>query len=489
MDDDPNLLPGAKLMSELPRQRYKVELKPDDINIVSWKKLTKEKAQQTSQSEQKPQPDNIEQKPRNYFSAVLERMENIYRGVDSSDEEGENVGEGGAMDYYDCDDSFIDDSELNEYYKLEKTKSKYSGFYIERRSPEEDKEPGSLPVGESSKKKRKRISMEEIPKKRPKKRVRRMISSPAKEAMNKVMGHDMDELDDTKIKTSMEEIPKKRPKKRVSRMQISSPANEAMDKVVGYDRDELDDSKINKELGSTSTGVLGSDRCKEVGNVRKREKNSMVEIPKKRPKTRASQMQIPSPTNEAMDKAVDRDMDELEDTKINKELGSTSTGVLGSDGCKEVGNVSASNVKDDEPEFSNMLEKAFVDLESAVVESSAQQADMSQVAGSSEGGGSKRRYLPPGVKQRLNEVASLAIAKYGEVPGHISDRLHSILGHIMQRRNLTRWFRRMVKKHDDALQKGTEAYGSSDQDTDALQKTDGVKERNEDEDEDETDEL
>ncbi|GLJ13224.1 hypothetical protein SUGI_0208050 [Cryptomeria japonica] len=247
MDDNPNLLPRAKPMRELQRQRYKVELKPDEINFVSSKKLTKEKAQEPSQSEKKPHNDNTEKKPqpdnisRNYFSAVLERMENIYRGVDSSDDEEDNVGEGGAtgaMDYCDCDDSFIDDSELNEYCKVVKTKSKYRGSHRERRRTQRKiKSPVALLLVYHQKKKRKKISLDEIQ--------------------------------------------KKRPKKRVSRMQISSPANEAMDKVVGRDMDKVDDTKISKELGSTSTGVLGSDECKEVGNVRKKTKNYMEEIPKK----------------------------------------------------------------------------------------------------------------------------------------------------------------------------------------------------------------
>ncbi|GLJ13225.1 hypothetical protein SUGI_0208070 [Cryptomeria japonica] len=221
---------------------------------------------------------------------------------------------------------------------------------------------------------------------------------------------------------------------------------------------------------------IGGDRRDEVpssppvgeSSKRKREKTCMEEIPKKRPKKRVSQMQIPSRANEA----VDDDTDELEHTEVNKELGSTSTGVLGSDEWN-VSTASASNVKDDEPEFTEMLEKAFVDLESAVAESSAQQADMSQAAGSSEEGDGKRKYLPPVVTQRLNELASLVIAKYGKVPDDIVDRLHSILGHIMRRRNLRQRLKTMVKKHDDALQKGSEAQ----QDTDVLQKTDAVQAR------------
>lgn len=103
MEDDSDSLHGAKPMRDLPRKRFFVELKPNEVNVVSWKELTRE-PQQVTGSEEKPQPENTS---RNYFSVVLERMEKIYKGVDSSDEEGkedaEEVG-AGPMDYYDSDD-------------------------------------------------------------------------------------------------------------------------------------------------------------------------------------------------------------------------------------------------------------------------------------------------------------------------------------------------------------------------------------------------
>ena len=142
------------------------------------------------------------------------------------------------------------------------------------------------------------------------------------------------------------------------------------------------------------------------------------------------------------------------------------------------------NVKesDSDTEFLDLLEDAFLDLESAVADSSAaQQDDVSQAAGSSDGMGNKRRCLPPGVRQKLNEVGNLTIAKYGKVTIDFFDRLHSILGDIMPRRNLRNGLKRMINKHRDALQKGTEAEGSSEQDNAAMQQDD-------EDDEDDTDE-
>ena len=83
--------------------------------------------------------------------------------------------------------------------------------------------------------------------------------------------------------------------------------------------------------------------------------------------------------------------------------------------------------------------------------------------------GNKRRCLPPGVRQRLNEVGNLTIAKYGKVPNDVFDRLHSILRDIMPRRNLRNGLKGTINKHRDALQKGTEAGGSSEQDNAAMQ--------------------
>ena len=105
---------------------------------------------------------------------------------------------------------------------------------------------------------------------------------------------------------------------------------------------------------------------------------------------------MPSSASEAMNQFVGHDnMDEVRTRKIKKEkeLGSSSTDALGSDECREVDNVrkfsmaSPPNVKESvsDTEFLDLLEDAFLDLESAVAESSvAQQGDVNQAAGSSD---------------------------------------------------------------------------------------------------------
>ena len=107
----------------------------------------------------------------------------------------------------------------------------------------------------------------------------------------------------------------------------------------------------------------------------------MEVMPKKRTKKKGSSIQMPSSASEAMNQFVGHDnMDEVRARKIKKEkeLGSSSTDALGSDECREVDNVrkfsmaSPPNVKesDYDTEFLDLLEDAFLDLESAVAESS-----------------------------------------------------------------------------------------------------------------------
>jgi hypothetical protein len=48
------------------------------------------------------------------------------------DSDEENVEESPDEDQYDTDDPFIDDEELNEYFMVEKAKTKHTGFFINR---------------------------------------------------------------------------------------------------------------------------------------------------------------------------------------------------------------------------------------------------------------------------------------------------------------------------------------------------------------------
>ncbi|XP_047056393.1 ubinuclein-1-like [Lolium rigidum] len=135
------------------RQLFSVELRPGETTIVSWKKLQKEAVQAAPTSQ--PQPlavvaaepavaaqlappgvapaaENNPEDPAqpNRFNAVIEKIERLYMGKHSSDEE--DLDDVPDDDQYDTDDSFIDDAELDEYFEVDNLKTKHSGFFVNK---------------------------------------------------------------------------------------------------------------------------------------------------------------------------------------------------------------------------------------------------------------------------------------------------------------------------------------------------------------------
>ncbi|VFR00293.1 unnamed protein product [Cuscuta campestris] len=147
------------------RQRFTVELRPGETTIVSWKKLLKETTfrqpknngpashvpsssepaaelqpplpQPHNQSSDnlfpQKQPDAKEAKdppPGNRLNAVIEKIERLYVGKQSDDEE--DLDDVPDEDEYDTDDSFIDDTELDDYFQVDDSAIKHDGFFVNR---------------------------------------------------------------------------------------------------------------------------------------------------------------------------------------------------------------------------------------------------------------------------------------------------------------------------------------------------------------------
>ncbi|KAH1215230.1 Ubinuclein-1 [Glycine max] len=157
------------------RQMFTVELRPGETTIVSWKKLMKDANKVNNGSASAPehrapnanpalesriapgQPMEIEEQgapQTNRFSAVIEKIERLYMGKDSSDEED-------ALDVpddqYDTDDSFIDDAELDEYFEVDNSSIKHDGFFVNRGKLERINEPPVLPIQQAKKRRRKDV--------------------------------------------------------------------------------------------------------------------------------------------------------------------------------------------------------------------------------------------------------------------------------------------------------------------------------------------
>uniref|UniRef100_A0A7N0TM22 Hpc2-related domain-containing protein n=1 Tax=Kalanchoe fedtschenkoi TaxID=63787 RepID=A0A7N0TM22_KALFE len=154
------------------RQRFAVDLRPGETTIVSWKKLIKE-ANKANGSASAPDPlsspaldipsqgqstevELTDEPPANRFNAVIEKIERLYKGNDSSDEDLDDVRDD---DQYDTEDSFIDDAELDEYFQVDNCSTKHNGFFVNKGKLEAiRKELPMLPVQQLKKKRKKDIS-------------------------------------------------------------------------------------------------------------------------------------------------------------------------------------------------------------------------------------------------------------------------------------------------------------------------------------------
>ncbi|VAH67211.1 unnamed protein product [Triticum turgidum subsp. durum] len=76
----------------------------------------------------------------NRFNAVIEKIERLYMGKHSSDEE--DLDDVPDDDQYDTDDSFIDDAELDEYFEVDNLTTKHTGFFVNKGTLEQI-EPGT----------------------------------------------------------------------------------------------------------------------------------------------------------------------------------------------------------------------------------------------------------------------------------------------------------------------------------------------------------
>ncbi|KAF7039166.1 hypothetical protein CFC21_049215 [Triticum aestivum] len=144
------------------RQVFSVELRPGETTIVSWKKLLKEAGHAAAAPSQPlavvpaepavaaqpgppaaaPPAENDAEDPAqpNRFNAVIEKIERLYMGKHSSDEE--DLDDVPDDDQYDTDDSFIDDAELDEYFEVDNLTTKHTGFFVNKGTLEQI-EPGT----------------------------------------------------------------------------------------------------------------------------------------------------------------------------------------------------------------------------------------------------------------------------------------------------------------------------------------------------------
>ncbi|KAI4387977.1 hypothetical protein MLD38_000357 [Melastoma candidum] len=456
------------------RQVFSVELRPGETTIVSWKKLMKDANKAVDDT--KPlvssasgapstavaasaapaaatgsaldsriatgQPGEREMKdaaPMNSFSAVIEKIERLYMGKDSSDEE--DLDEVPDDDQYDTEDSFIDDSELDEYFEVDNASIKYDGFFINR---------GKLEC----------INKPSAPPQQPKKRARKDFQSGDSERGEGLVPNKHGKV--RKVGT-MKAPPISKPSTQT--MGASSESGEDM-------RQSQNNMSVRKKYGDSKVAVETATLAKVANGISSAPFSESKDIEKQRTcvmslKASGNMKDLTGSSDDLHNRLHEKvantqhsgrsfnNIEETEASKRTKEKGTVREvpdlnipdGRHVSETYKPLHSQrkDASSIR---PKTSN-LEKAIRDLEKVVVESKMPGTENQEIDITSQG--TKRR-LPSDVKQKLARVARLAQSNNGKISKELVSRLMSILGDCVQLRTLKRHLKVMVSSGLSAKQ-------------------------------------
>ncbi|KAK9748900.1 hypothetical protein RND81_02G088900 [Saponaria officinalis] len=448
------------------RTRFTVELRPGETTIVSWKKLMKDASKAEGggissaagvvtapdtaaavaasevpaaavpalDGQPAPvQPDANEDEPApNRFSAVIEKIERLYMGKDSSDEE--DLNDIPDDDQYDTEDSFIDDAELDEYFQVDKSKTKHDGYFVNRGMLEKIIEP-SEPANQQPKKRRRNDIVKSAGNddgQRPTKHMRA-----GKKGTGKSLSADKGVLPTSEgpsVKTYEET-------KFLNHQKIVADGKPFLDPSLRTPKDDggltLAEISDNHKSGIFPAKNLSS-KLKEASSNGERiesmhKSHSLINS------FNESEIVVQQKDKNPMRERIDLN---LPDTKH-----SMQPVVKNSVMHRREGSSVKSKV--------NVLEKAIRELEKMVAESRPPAPD-GQDGDSSQ---SIKRRLPREIKQKLAKVARLAHASNGNVSKELLSRLMGSLGHLCQVRTLKRHLKVMVttslsakKEKDDKFQ-------------------------------------
>lgn len=440
------------------RRRFTVELRPGETTIVSWKKLLKDANKSNVSvvgsgptvgapaSIQTPvphpalearlapgQPADKEVKdapPGNRLNAVIEKIERLYVGKQSDDEE--DLNDFPDDDEYDTEDSFIDDTELDEYFQVDNSAIKHDGFFVNRGKLERI-EPVSPKNQQPKKRRRKDLAKSHVgdddghnqskPVKVGKKAGKPVpVVSETSHPSHGVALQNVSHEEKFPNQLNVSEIPITKKAADTQNMLELSPS--ASLRGNSAEEKDLDQQKI----GVTQSKNLG-DKLKDGSEISGKSSQRLHD--------RSSYAQEKSNVgrsiniSEGIDQSVQR-----RDEKFN---------VSGFEGKN-----SAQTMKDpamQRKEGSSgrpkgtMLEKAIRDLEKIVAELRPPNMEVQDADNSSQ---AIKRRLPLEIKQRLAKVARLAQASHGKISNELISRLMSIVGHLIQLRTLKRNLKIMV---------------------------------------------
>ncbi|XP_057442665.1 ubinuclein-1-like isoform X2 [Lotus japonicus] len=420
------------------RQLFGVELRPDETTIVSWKKLVKDSHNVNQGSDQRsnalesriapgqPTETKEEDAPQTHrFSAVIEKIERLYTGKDSSDEEDLLPDD----DQYDTEDSFIDDAELDEYFAVDNSAIKHDGFFVNRGALERiaRNEPPPLPTQQVKKRRRKDMS---------------------KDLGENIDGH----VSNKCVKVGKTAARKAGP------LPVKKSLNCSQDLAVpgehGEDlkfQNQLDVSGISSKTKMADTRPKSDPSVAEAKVVDKKigvhqSKNTSAKSQRARtPSVDNSENTAESQLARTPCSKDKNGIRELPDLNLSEGksamLTPKSENILKKDGSAVRPKVT-------------MLEKAIRELEKMVAESRPPTTENQEVDATSQ---AIKRRLPREIKLKLAKVARLA-ASQGKVSKELINRLMSILGHLMQLRTLKRNLKIMISTGMSAKQEKDEGF-------------------------------
>ncbi|QCD99866.1 hypothetical protein DEO72_LG7g1153 [Vigna unguiculata] len=456
------------------RQMFTVELRPGETTIVSWKKLMKDTNKvnnkgPTSAPDYLPngnpaleariapgQPKETEEQgaPQpNRFSAVIEKIERLYMGKDSSDEEDLlDVPD----DQYDTEDSFIDDAELDEYFEVDNSAIKHDGFFVNRGKLERINEPPVLPIQQAKKRRRKDISKNpgenidgHVSNKLVKVRktaVGKTASLPVKNMLSSSHNSAVpgEHYEDMKFQKQMDVSGISLKRKTADATPISDPpvclkvSNNDPPAAEGPDKQKTG----NSQYKNTGDKLKDASGLVDISHHKYHEKNLSAHS-KSQPGKSSSSVDNLENTCQSKDKNFIRELPDL-----NLAAGKIAVHAPKSEHVLKKDGSSA------RPKITS-LEKAIRDLENIVTES--RPPTMENQEGDNTPQAVKRR-LPRDIKLKLAKVARLAQASQGKVSKDLINRLMSILGHLIQLRTLKRNLKIMISMGLSAKQEKDDRF-------------------------------
>ncbi|KAL5779349.1 hypothetical protein ACOSQ2_010086 [Xanthoceras sorbifolium] len=459
------------------RQVFAVELRAGETTYVSWKKLMKDANKTNSigssnallDSQPVPRP-NLESRivpgqsapneekdepAPNRFSAVIEKIERLYMGKDSSDEE--ELDDIPDDDQYDTEDSFIDDAELDEYFEVDNSAIKHDGFFVNRGKLERINEPTVTPNQQTKKRRRKDLAKDHGESDNG--HVSNKHVKVAKMALGTTAPY-VGKSSSTQMVMMSEHYGDVKPETQLNASGITSKKKSADTKST------LDSTSLKVSNGDASLSLTVAKDAEKLKTGVFLSKNTSSKLKDAIGTSDASHQKYHDQNVNAQSKSQSgkqlHNINELEPSVRQKEKNGTQElpKISVSESKNLVHTIKPSHIHRKDGSSvrpkSSVLEKAIRELEKMVAESRPPAAENQEADTSSQ---AVKRRLPREIKLKLAKVARVAQASQGKISKELLTRLMSILGHVIQLRTLKRNLKIMInmglsakKEKDDRFQ-------------------------------------